>query len=226
MTARRPAPARSGSSWTRWLVTAAGLAAVTTVAFGGGLLAGVLFEEPGLVSSYVLGDATSVEWGAGAAEPPAVAAAPPGAASPSEAAPPSEAKPAKGSGSARARDRSPASPPPAAAVEAAPEPAPPRTPEARAVAAAGAPAAAAAPRPGRFAVQVGAFAGQGSAVHLADALRAKGHPVYVVRSGRGAQARWRVRVGPLASRPEAERAASRLRRDEKLPTWILREEAG
>ena len=36
-------------------------------------------------------------------------------------------------------------------------------------------------------------------------------------------ARWRVRVGPVADRAEAERLSARLKRDEKLPTWVLDE---
>jgi len=37
--------------------------------------------------------------------------------------------------------------------------------------------------------------------------------------------RWRVRVGPVDSRPDAERLAGRLKREEQLPTWVLRDPA-
>jgi len=32
-----------------------------------------------------------------------------------------------------------------------------------------------------------------------------------------------VRVGPLATRPEAEKTANKLKAAEKLPTWVLGE---
>jgi DedD protein len=75
-----------------------------------------------------------------------------------------------------------------------------------------------------FAVQVGAFADGDAAERLADSLRAKGYAVYVVAGTGAGASRWRVRVGPLASREEAEGAATRLKRDETLPTWVLDEE--
>jgi DedD protein len=75
-----------------------------------------------------------------------------------------------------------------------------------------------------FAVQVGAFADGDAAARLADSLRAKGYAVYVVAGTGAGASRWRVRVGPLASREEAEGAATRLKRDETLPTWVLDEE--
>ncbi len=75
-------------------------------------------------------------------------------------------------------------------------------------------------------VQVGAFSERASAERLAESLRAKGHPVYVSPGAGAGDARWRVRVGPLASREEAERRAGRLKREEKLPTWVLDEGSG
>ena len=86
------------------------------------------------------------------------------------------------------------------------------------------PAVAAAPR-GGLAVQVGAFASSETAERLADSLRDKGFPVYVSPGASPGDSRWRVRVGPLATREAAERAADRLKKDEKLPTWILSEAA-
>jgi cell division septation protein DedD len=35
--------------------------------------------------------------------------------------------------------------------------------------------------------------------------------------------RWRVRVGPIAGRQEAEELALRLKRQDRLPTWVLPE---
>ena len=64
-----------------------------------------------------------------------------------------------------------------------------------------------------------------AAERLAASLRDKGFSVYVSPGARAGEARWRVRVGPLATREEAERAASRLKKVEKLPPWILSEDA-
>jgi cell division septation protein DedD len=41
---------------------------------------------------------------------------------------------------------------------------------------------------------------------------------------RGKEPRWRVRVGPVKTRAEAESLSARLKREQKLPTWILSEE--
>lgn len=76
-----------------------------------------------------------------------------------------------------------------------------------------------------FAVQVGAFAERAAAERLAESLRAKGLSVYISAGAKEGAARWRVRVGPLATREQAERTAARLKRDEKLPTWVLSEDA-
>jgi cell division protein FtsN len=37
----------------------------------------------------------------------------------------------------------------------------------------------------------------------------------------GAGARYKVRVGPLGSRSEAEQISERLKSEHRLPTWIL-----
>lgn len=77
----------------------------------------------------------------------------------------------------------------------------------------------------RLAVQVGAFKTSQAAERLATSLRDKGFPVYVTPGVKAGEARWRVRVGPLATREEAESTAARLKKAEKLPTWILSEDA-
>jgi hypothetical protein len=87
------------------------------------------------------------------------------------------------------------------------------------------PAVAAAP-PGRVAIQVGAFAENAAAEKLADRLRSRGYSVYVTPGARSDAPRWRVRVGPLADRKEAERVAVRLKTEERLPTWVLDEDGG
>jgi DedD protein len=78
----------------------------------------------------------------------------------------------------------------------------------------------------RIAVQVGAFETSRAAESLADSLRAKGYPVYVSPGVAAGRERWRVRVGPLATREEAESTAAQLKKVEKLPTWILSEDVG
>ena len=74
-------------------------------------------------------------------------------------------------------------------------------------------------------MQVGAFAESSAAEELASSLRSSGLPVYVSPSAAAAgDQRWRVRVGPLATREEADRIAARLKTKEKLPTWVLTED--
>lgn len=77
------------------------------------------------------------------------------------------------------------------------------------------------PPPARFAVQVGAFGESVTAEQLATRLRGKGFDVYVSPGAAAGQARWRVRVGPVSSREEADRVAARLKIEEQLPTWVL-----
>ena len=76
----------------------------------------------------------------------------------------------------------------------------------------------------RFAVQVGAFSESRAAERLAESLRGKGFEVYLSPGAKAGEARWRVRVGPLPSRAEADRVAARLKAEEKLPTWVLDED--
>ena len=85
------------------------------------------------------------------------------------------------------------------------------------------PPVAAAPA-GKVAVQVGAFESSEAAERLAKLLEGKGFPVYVSPGTKAGKARWRVRVGPLATREEAEATAERLKKSQKLPTWILNED--
>jgi DedD protein len=84
------------------------------------------------------------------------------------------------------------------------------------------PAPAPAAAEGGYAIQVGAFASAEAAQGLASRLRTAGYPVHVIAPER--DDRWRVRVGPVASRDEADRTASRLKSEQALPTWVLREE--
>ena len=102
---------------------------------------------------------------------------------------------------------------------------PPADPQVRREREAVAPVAVAAPPVGRLAIQVGAFATSLAAEDLAKSLRSKGYAVSVSPGTTAGEPRWRVRVGPLATRAEAEDTAARLKKVEKLPTWILSEDA-
>ena len=73
----------------------------------------------------------------------------------------------------------------------------------------------------RFSIQVGAFGEAGLAASLAERLRQTGYPVQILEPLE--DDRWRVRVGPLADRPEAEGLARRLKLEDRLPTWIVDE---
>lgn len=72
-----------------------------------------------------------------------------------------------------------------------------------------------------FSVQVGAFAESEPAELIADDLRSKDFSVYVTPSAGSRDGRWRVRVGPMATRAEAEDVAQQLKTRERLPTWVV-----
>jgi cell division septation protein DedD len=187
---------RSGSP----LIGLLGLALLAIPGFALGMLAGVAWEDPGLLLSHVLGRTVEAPLETAAAdtapEPSREAAAPPA--------------------SAPAPSPSAQALPDVAAAPAAPARQVTRLrPE---VLSPGAPA-------GRFAVQVGSFAESRSAEGLVARLRERGFDAYVSPSAGSGGARWRVRVGPWPSRPDAERAAARLKAEEKLPTWVLDENA-
>jgi len=108
----------------------------------------------------------------------------------------------------------PASPSPAAArptpAPVRPTPAPPRaTPP---------PAAHPAAAAGAFAIQVGAFKDRAGADALAARLKGKGLPAQVMTAGD----LFNVRVGPYTSRPDAEQVQNRLRDQDSLKTFIVK----
>ncbi|MFK7897995.1 MAG: SPOR domain-containing protein [Myxococcota bacterium] len=76
-----------------------------------------------------------------------------------------------------------------------------------------------------YAIQVGAFSDERSAQSLARGLGQKGYPAAVLPSA-GSARRWRVRVQPVSDEGAAREMASRLKRDEGLPTWVLQMESG
>jgi DedD protein len=68
--------------------------------------------------------------------------------------------------------------------------------------------------PGRrgWAVQIGSFASRANAARLIRQLQSRAAaPLYVSASGAGPSLRYRVRLGPLADRGSAERAAGKLK---------------
>ncbi len=192
------------SSWKNgWPAALAVISVVVAAGFAVGVIAGITWEEPGLVVGYLSGQTEGVEWRAATEKPEsgdlsaeAALAAPPDVAAPPPLGQRRAAEPA-------APERVQSSPP---ARPAAPQK-----------------AAVAPTQPGAgFAVQVGAFSEKSAAQALADSLRARGYPVYLSPTDASPKS-WRVRVGPLATRPEAEKMASKLKAAEKLPTWVLGE---
>ena len=76
------------------------------------------------------------------------------------------------------------------------------------------------PSRGGHAIQVGAFGDRKGAESLVAELQKAGFDVYVLEDT-GGSARFKVRVGPVAERAEAEKLAASLKQDHRLPTWIL-----
>ncbi len=198
---------RTQSTSSGWIATLGGGLLLVAVGFGVGLVAGTAYEEPELVAEHLVGRTTEVALepaapvGEAGVLPADVAAAPP----PEEPAP-LEAPPPLGAGAldeARGEQIARVAPPVAPAAKAS-KPAP-----AAQVTSGGA----------GFAIQVGAFGSEASAEQLAGELGKRGYRSYVTSEGEGA--RFKVRVGPIASRNEAEQLAERLKREHRLPTWIM-----
>ena len=227
----RPAPERGAAGRRRarrrgptLLSALLGAGLLVVLGFALGIVAGLMMEEPQLLLDYVTGKTHSVAVvpgprpiaGGTDSGQPALGAAPsaPDVASrgAGEAAPAAPEPPAP----AAARAAPPEARPQAPASAAAPEPAP----------SVDAAPPAPSPAPGRgFSVQVGAFADAAPAEQLARKLESQGFPVYVAPAAGSDTRKWRVRVGPLADRGEAERVAERLGKREKLPTWVMAEGA-
>lgn len=205
---------------------------LAVLGFGLGIAAGLVLEEPRLLLDYLTGrtapapleqarearDRVSPEPTALAdASAPTVATEPVAEAQPVVA---HEPKPlaAQQPEPVRVAEETPA--------VAAPPPAPPRaeSPPIQAETTANdAPALSeAAPRSGGYSVQVAAVADSAGAEQLATKLRKRGFSVYVAPSAEATSKRWRVRVGPVATREEAQALAKRLE-SEKFPTWVLAE---
>ncbi|UCE86614.1 MAG: SPOR domain-containing protein [Deltaproteobacteria bacterium] len=177
--------------------TAAGAALFVVAGFGIGLVVGIAWEDPSLVAGHIAGRTEAVPL-ASLEEVEPAAGDVPAATATAEPAPAKEA---------------PAAPAPRAT---APPPEPPPQPAPAPVGAPGPPS-----RSEAFWIQVGSFTEPSQAEELRDALRAKGFSVRVSSGTVGDVARWRVRVGPAATRAEAERLAARLKSQERLPTWVV-----
>jgi cell division septation protein DedD len=200
----RRAPRVSGPGW---LATAGGALLLVALGFGVGIVAGTAYQEPDLVADHLAGRTTEV-----VLEPEPVGAAPPDVAAP---APESQSRPLPALGQ-RALEDAPEAELPALAPAAAPRPAPaaaPKAPPRPAPQLAAKPAAA-----GSFSIQVGAFSSEKAARELAGELGKHGYTAYLMDEGNGA--RWKVRVGPVRSRSEAEAVSARIKREQRLPTWI------
>jgi DedD protein len=202
-----------------WIATLVGVLVLVTGGFVLGLIVGVVSEEPDLVVGHVAGHSEEVEW----AGEPQLEKTPPVGAGPSygrltgpdpsvplaETAPPSIVPDRIGPPAVSA-------PPPTVERAAAPAPTPSANP-----AVATRKAAAAGGESQRFAIQVGAFGDAASARSLAGRLDTKGYPTLLVEPT--TDDRWRVRVGPIEGRAEADRTARKLKVQEQLPTWVLPE---
>ncbi|MFT5442965.1 MAG: cell division septation protein DedD [Myxococcota bacterium] len=197
-----------------WLASLMGAVFLISAGFMLGLVVGVVKEEPELVMGHLAGQSEEVRWSQteGDYASPDVAAGGPNFE-------PAGAVDTGAYEEPAAYDARPAYEPAYEApiveeqvetVQAAPT----RRPQPAAQASSG--------RTG-FSVQVGAFAESEGANRVAEDLRGKGFPVYVTPSAGSRDGRWRVRVGPLATRTEADAAALQLKTEQRLPTWVLSE---
>ena len=111
--------------------------------------------------------------------------------------------------------------PPTPADAGPPEAAPPTPPPATSAAERTPPAPAAKPVAGGVVLQVGAFSTQSPADTLMNRLKRKGYAAYVFVAPTG-QTRFKVRVGPFETKAEADRATSRLTKEEGLSPLVQR----
>ena len=191
------------------IVRSAGrLVLLVGLGFGAGLVIGVLSEEPTLLAGHLRGESESVGLEARARPEP------------------TEETSEVAGGPVQARRLALLEGRPSGATEEGPAPevaAAPRDEPERLPTAARA-ADAAVPGAGRWAIQVGAFSDSKSATGLATGLRSKGYPVELIPATEDSR-RWRVRVQPVEGRARAEGLADRLKREERLPTWLISLEA-
>jgi cell division septation protein DedD len=171
--------------------------------FGAGLVIGVVSEEPELLAGHLRGEGEAVELTLPMAEEAS-------AADPSVAV---EPVPVVETPPAPSPTRERPSPQALPAVAAAPRQAP-EVKQAKAQPNTSQPA---------WAIQVGAFADEAAAKRLSNGLIAKGYPAKLLPAS--GEQRWRVRVQPIRDQDKANEMADRLKRIERLPTWVMPMEA-
>ena len=59
---------------------------------------------------------------------------------------------------------------------------------------------------------------------MIEKLKKQGYKSYVAAGAAARDGRWRVRIGPYATREAADSKAALIKREQKLPTWVLSEE--
>lgn len=77
------------------------------------------------------------------------------------------------------------------------------------------------PAAGRYAVQVGVFAREENAAQLRERLAGHGFTTFVGSETSGARTTWKVRVGPVMEREEAERLRDRLQAEANVEGMIV-----
>ena len=190
-----------GDNGPGWIATVLGMVVLVTAGFIVGLIVGVISEEPTLVVGHLVGHDEELAWSPDAepvmTEPEGVEPTLDWRQTFSES------------------DRRSVSAPDTQTWEELPAQLPEVSTPEEAFAAASA---------GGFVVQVGAFSDSASAEGVVRALAAKGHAAYVTPSSGSGNRRWRVRVGPVVSREQAQQLARRLKLEERLPTWVVSQE--
>lgn len=73
-----------------------------------------------------------------------------------------------------------------------------------------------------WAVQVGSFSRSDNALALRDKLRGRDYPAFVEEVVVGSDKTYRVRIGPLLQREEAEQLQAKLAKEQKLDGLVVR----
>lgn len=180
------------------------LALLIVFGFGAGLLIGVLSEEPELLAGHLRGESEAVLLAPAPAMPKAVDSSSEGVRG--EHPPTREARVED-----QSQQRLPQVAAPAAMRASEVSTATPHTRETPVLRG---------DRSRAWAIQVGAFSNEGAAQRLSQALGAKGYPTQLL-SASGDSGRWRVRVQPVQGEAKAREMAAKLKRVERLPTWVL-----
>lgn len=223
------APRGRGPRLGRLLRALVRFAFLVILGFGVGLAIGLVTEEPGMLYEHLSGENESVDL----AERKRILEVPnPPNASPNEAVAPdgSDVGPiaeriasAPSTGTQESRLALKREPGAAADLPRVAAPLPKEKARAAPIAGSGPPASAGSGE--QWAIQVGAFSEEQSARRLVATLEAKNYPVAVLPSTDSSQ-RWRVRVQPIRGEERARDMADQLKRDERLPTWLIPLETG